>query len=190
MSYRDIYRGPELKDAYDKLLLWQAKTRAQKKAAYTAVAKAANQRAKAERTDGFILPFNGSSTTVYLETRVLNATQSGVGSSTASTVKGLVDDRFVIDLPTTAGTQSLRVPKFQFAKIIASERTETATTESPSRKTDTPYKRHRSNNVSCPFGRKSASDNYAAAVAEIRAKTAFETFENTVGNRIGFIPEG
>jgi hypothetical protein len=190
MSYRDIMRGPELEDAYEKLLVWQRKTRAQKKAAYREVAKAKAQRVATERVDGYILPFNSKSNTIYLETRILADTQTGVGSDTANVVRGLIDDRALKNAPASAGVQTMPVPKYTFAKIIASERTTTATDETPSRKTETPYLRHRSNNVSSPFGRKDAGDSYPAAVFEIRAKAAFRSFEQAKkGNRIGFAPE-
>lgn len=189
-SYSDINRGLELKEAYDNLLLWRAKSRAAKKAAYTAVAKSKAQRVATERQDGYILPFNSQSANVYLETRVLNTIQSGVGADTANVIRGLVNDRFKVDISTIATAEQLRVRKFRFAKIIGSERTTTATSETPSRKTDTPYLRHRSNNVSCPFGKATVSDNYSAAVEAIKAKPAFKTFESTKGNRIGFTAEG
>lgn len=189
-SYSDINRGLELKEAYDNLLLWRAKSRAAKQAAYRAVAKPVAQRVKTERMDGYILPFNSQTAGVYLQTRVLNTTQAGVGSATAGIVRGLVNDRFKTDIATLGTAENLRVPKFRFAKIIASERTDVATSPTPSRKTDTPYLRHRSNNISCPFGKATAADNYSAALAEIKGKPAFETFEQTAGNRIGFTAEG
>ncbi len=172
------------------VLLWRAKSRAAKQAAYRAVAKTAAQRVKSERVDGYILPFNSQSANIYLETRVLNTNQTGVGAATAGIVRGLVDTRFKTDISAITAAEQLRVPKFRFAKIIGSERTATVTEPTPSRKTDTPYLRHRSNNISCPFGKATVSDNYSAAVEEIKAKPAFKTFESTVGNRIGFTAEG
>lgn len=158
---------------------------------YKTVAKPVAQRVKTERQDGYILPFNTESANVYLETRVLAAAQTGVGAATAGIVRDLVDNRFKTDIATIASAEKLRIPKFRFAKVIASERTDVATEPTLSRKTDTPYLRHRSNNVSCPFGKATASDNYAAALEEIKAKSTFESFEKAkAGNRIGFTAEG
>lgn len=188
--YSDINRAAELADAYAKLQAWRAKTKAQKVAAYDLVAKPSADRVKTERDDGFIVPFRLDTATLRYEARVVNQTQTGTGNTTANTVRNLVDDRFVLTI--AANEQSIRPPRgFSFAKIIASERTQTVTANSNSRITNLPYKRHRSNNVSCPFGRKAAglTEVYGDAIAEIKAKPAFNTFENSVGNRIGFVAE-
>lgn len=189
-SYRDINRGPELKEAYDNLETWRRKSRAAKQAAYKTVAKPAAQRVKSERIPGFILPFNLTAADVYLETRILAANQTGVGSATGNLVQGLIDDRTFADVPAGPAVKSLSGKNYNFAKIIASERTDVAETESESRKTGTPYKRHRSNNVSGVFGKKNAADTFFAAITEIKGKSAYDTFAEKVGNRIGFYAEG
>lgn len=187
--YSDIRRGEELKKAYDKMKLWEAKDREEKQAAYKVVAKTADQRSKPEKIKAFLLPFAKDDTVIYLECRALSATQNGTGAATANTARSLVDDRFKLELPTTGTVESVRIPKYEFAKIILSARTETATAKTASRITGTPYKRHRSNNISCPFGRLTATESFADATKLIKAKSAYETFKTTAGNRIGFVME-
>ncbi|MBC1238706.1 hypothetical protein [Nostoc sp. 2RC] len=188
--YSDISRGPELQDAYEKYQEWLKKSRAAKKAAYKTVAKPAADRVKVEREPGYILPFNSTNDKVYLETRVIHTAQAGQGSATANTARGLISDRFKAAPPTGEGDQTFPIDNYKFAKIILSQRTTTATTESESRITGDTYKRHRSDNVSGPFGRKSSTDEYSAAVKEIKNKNEFKTFVAVIGNRIGFTAEG
>lgn len=188
--YTDISRGPELQDAYERYQTWLKKSRKEKKAAYKTVAKPETDRVKTERASGFILPFNSENEKVYVEARILSQTQTGRGAATANFVRGLVADRVFETMPTGTDIYSLKVPRFDFAKIIVSQRTNTATTESDSRLTDTPYKRHRSDNVSSPFGRKGQSDTYSNALQDIKKAATYKTFVQTVGNRIGFSAEG
>ncbi|BAY78358.1 hypothetical protein NIES25_48320 [Nostoc linckia NIES-25] len=190
--YSDISRGPELQDAYEKYQEWLKKPRAQKKAAYKTVAKPTTERVKVERVPGLILPFNSKNNNVYLEARVISSTQEGAGAATANVARGLTSDRFFLTLPTGTGNQSFDSPGYQFAKVIVSKRTTTATTESESRITGDTYKRHRSDNVSSAFGRKTSDDDYPTAVANIKAQSAYTNFVTgnaNIGNRIGFKPE-
>lgn len=189
-KYSDIYRAAELQDAYTKLQAWQGKTRAQKKTEYASVAKPANQRARAERITGYILPFQSDDADLYLEARILAPAQTGIGSATANMLEGVLNNRNLKELAAGGTTKSVKAPRgFKFAKVIASERSETATTESASRITGIPYKRHRYNNVVSPFGRLNATESFAEAVKAIKAVAAFETFAAVVGNRIGFVQE-
>lgn len=188
--YSDINRGPELQDAYEKYQLWLKKPRKDKKAAYKLVAKSEADRVKTERVAGFILPFNSENEKVYLEARIVSNAQTGAGTGTAAVVRGLVSSRVFETMPTGTDIYSLKVRRFQFAKIIASQRTTTATTETDSRITDTPYKRHRSDNVSSPFGRSGGTDTYSDALQAIKTAAAYKTFVGQRGNRIGFSPEG
>lgn len=188
--YSDINRGPELNEAYNTYQTWLKKTRAQKQTAYKAVAKAPNDRVKVERTNGYILPFNGTNDKVYISTRIIAATQQGAGSTVAGTVRDLVSSRVSNTLPTTGDPFSLSIPRFGFAKIYGTLRTTEATSDSESRITGLPYKRHRSNSASSPFGKKDNTDNYADAINEIKAAAAYKTFVATTGNSIGFSPEG
>lgn len=188
--YSDINRGQELAAAYVKLQAYRAQTRAQKVADYATVAKTPAQRVKSERKDAYIAPFGSDSATVLYEARVLAAAQTGVGNTVGNIIEGLVNDRW--DVTLTATQEGIKVPKFKFAQIIGSDRTTTATANSNSRFTDTPYKRHRSENVSCPFGRQSAgvAESYNDAIKAIKAKTTYGTFESEAGSRIGFRAEG
>lgn len=188
--YSDIQRGPELNEAYNEYQTWLKKTRAQKQAAYKAVAKAVADRVKVERTKGYILPFNGTNDKVYLSTRIIADAQTGTGDAVANTIRDLAQSRVNKTLPETGDPFSLTVPRFQFAKISGTRRTQVATTDSESRITGLPYKRHRSNSASSPFGKKDNTDNYSDAIEEIRRTEAFKKFVTTVGNSIGFSPEG
>ena len=188
--YSDINRGPELNVAYNSYQTWVKKTRAQKQAAYKTVAKPVSDRVVDERTVGYNLPFNGTNDKVYLSTRIIADTQQGAGGTVAGTIRGLIADRVYKVLPATGDPFSLSVPRFQFAKISGTLRTQAATTDSESRITGLPYKRHRSNSASSPFGKKDNTDNYSDAIKEIRANNAYTTFVQTIGNSIGFSPEG
>lgn len=188
--YSDINRGPELQDAYEKYQLWLKKTRAEKKTAYKAVAKPPTDRVKVERVPGYILPFNSNSELVYLETRIIGATQVGAGNIPANLARTLVADRVLETAPTADNKQVTSGRRYQFAKIIVSKRTKTAADEKDSRISGIPYKRHESDNASTAFGRKNASDNYSLAVKEIKAKAEYTNYVKNVGDRIGFTPEG
>lgn len=188
--YSDINRGPELQDAYEKYQLWLRKTRSEKKAAYKTVSKSAGQRVKVERIPGYILPFNSKSELVYLETRIIAATQTGAGSVPANLARSLVADRVLETAPTADNKQVVSGRRYQFAKIIVSKRTKVATDEKDSRISGIPYLRHESDNASSPFGRKDASDNYSLAVKEIKAKGEYTNYVKNAGDRIGFTPEG
>jgi hypothetical protein len=186
MAFRDINRGPELKIAYDNLRQYEQKSREEKVAAYKAATKNTNK-AKHARMPIYILPFDAK-VGQFLETRGLSATQDGLGGTTAVMVRTLVVDQFKTALAATEA--SLKVPKYKFARLIATERTATATTDSPSRFTKNPYKHHTTVSASCPFGASAATQNYSEAVNLITAKTAFENFEKTPGNSLSFDPQG
>ena len=188
--YGDINRGPELNEAYNSYQTWLKKTRAQKQQAYKTVAKPVADRVRVERIKGYILPFNGTNDKVYISARIIADTQQGAGGTVAGTIRGLVADRVNKTLPTTGDPFSLTVPRFEFAKISGTLRTQEATTDSESRITGIPYKRHRSNSASSPFGKKANTANYSDAIAEIRNAAAYKTFVQTIGNSIGFSPEG
>lgn len=190
--YSDINRGPELKEAYEKMKVWREKSKKEKAALYKANSKPKAKRVKVERVKGYILAFAHNSEKIFYETRILADTQTGVGAATANTARELVEGYFKKTLPTTpADIMALPRPKYTFAKINFYERTETATEAKESRVTETPYLRHESNNVSCPFGRKDANDTYTSVIDEIKAIAAYKTFDNgnNGNNRISFTPE-
>lgn len=192
--YSDINRGPELKEAFEKLKLWRDKSRKEKAALYKANSKSQEKRVKTERTKGFILAFAHNDIKIHYEGNILADIQTGIGATTANTARELVEEYFKKELPTGAGNDGvmgIRMPKYTFAKIYLYERTLTATEAKESRVTETPYLRHESNNISCPFGRKDANDTYSSIVKAIKAKPAYETFEkgNNSKNRISFTPE-
>lgn len=187
--YSDIQRAQELNDALTKLRVWQDKTRAQKKADYKSVAKDAAQRSKAERMTGYILPFQLDSVDLFYEARILATTQTGVGNATATTLRSALNNRNK-ETVTGATNKTVRAPRgFDFAKVTLSERTQTVTAESPSRITGVPYKRHRYNNVTSPFGRLNAAESFKEAATAIKAIAALKTFAATAGNRVGITPE-
>lgn len=186
-KFSDINKAAELKEAYDKYKLWQAKTRVQKDAAFDLVNKADDKRVGVGKIRGYVLPFSTDGIVNHYPCQVIPNAPTGVGNETALIVKNLINDRFKLELAAT--DILIPVKKFRYAKLMASERVETATTKSKSRFTDTPYKRHQSNNLSCSFGRTAENESYHAAIKDIAKKTAFGTFAATKGNRIGFVAE-
>jgi hypothetical protein len=186
MAFRDINRGPELKIMYDNLRLYEAKSREEKAAAYKTATKNTTK-AKHTRVKAYILPFDAKAGQ-YLDARVLASTQDGTGKIPAELVAGLVGGQFKAAL--TTGENSFKAPKYKFARLIATQRTATATTETPSRFTKNPYKHHTTVSASSSFGASAATQTYAEAVNLIIAKPALGTFKGTPGNSISFDPQG
>lgn len=186
MAFRDINRGPELKIAYDNLRLYEQKSRDEKAAAYKGATKNANK-ASHLRKKAYILPFDAKAGQ-YLDARVLTATQDGTGKIPAELVADLTAGQFITEL--TTGQNSFKAPKFKFARLIATQRTATATATTPSRLTKNPYKHHTTVTASSPFGASSATQTYAEAAVLIMAKAKFEPFDTTPGNSLTFDPQG
>ena len=190
-KFTDISRGPELAKAYDAYQAWLKKTRAQKQAAYRAVAKPKASRVRPERVDAYVLPFNSNVAGVYYMVRALSATQTGAGSDVIGTVRKLVDGaRILEELPDADKNLAISIPRYRFAKVSASQRTGDGDENAKSRMTDSPYTRYTTNSASSPFGRVAGDSNYQEAVTKIRDTDEFKNFSKRPGNQITFTPEG
>lgn len=183
--YSDIVRGPELKAAYDRLLLWQAKTKAEKQTAYTAAKQ--GTRIEVARVSAWLQPFGAPSTVMLQLKAPEQAPTNGTAQALVAAIK--TGDRVKYTQPTTAGLTILKIPKAKLAKVFLTERTVTATTESASRITGDMYKHHTTDSVSARFGQSSATDSYADATAAMRAVAAVKTITDKVGCSIRFVPQ-
>lgn len=188
--YNDINRGPELKKAYDARQAWLQKSADQKATDYKSVAKPRTDRVKPERVIGYIRPFNLTKDGVYYEARVLAAAQVGAGATIAGTARTLAGARVVYDAPTGATDTIINVRRYRFAKLNVTLRTGNGDENAKSRITGRPYTRYRTDSVSIPFGQTAGDINYQDAVQTIKDTAAYKAFVATVGNRIGFTPEG
>lgn len=188
--YNDILRGPELADAYTKYQTWLAKSREGKQTAYAEVAKPRNERVKPNREKVRLLPFATSTAAVQLITLAPTIAEQVAQNAIAEVARGLADDLLIkTSVAIPEGTTAMTVRGFKFAKVICTRRTDTAGEVKPSRITNIPYMRWRTNNASCPFGRTAAQANFSAAVAFMQGKNLYTTATNEPGERVGFMPE-
>lgn len=189
--FSDINKGPELADAYAKMQIWRAKSRAAKKTDYAA-ARSKPTTARWNRTEGYVLPFNLMAVTTFYQTQILAAAQTITPDRAVTAARTLAGD-FVatpLQLPTT-GVGVIRVPKYTFAKIICSDREGTGVNKQ-SRMTDIPYKQYQTFGASSPIGRDrtaAATSQFAAVVASIKANAAYTAFIAQEGSRVSIIPE-
>lgn len=188
--YNDINRGPELKKAYDERQAWLQKSADQKSTAYKSVAKPRTDRVKPERVIGYIAPFNVTKAGVYYEARVLAAAQTGAGATIAGTARTIAGTRVLYDAPTGPADTIIDVPRYRFAKVNVTLRTGNGDENAKSRITGRPYTRYRTDSVSTAFGKLANDINYQDAVQTMKDSSAYKAFVATVGNRIGFTPEG
>lgn len=189
--FSDINKGPELADAYAKMQIWRAKSRAAKKTDYAA-ARSKPTTARWNRIEGYVLPFNLVGVTTYYETKLLDPTQTITPARAATAASTLAGD-FVVtpaQLPTT-GVGVIRVPRYTFAKILCSDREGTGVNKQ-SRITDLPYKQYQTFGASSPIGRErtaAATSQFASVVASIKANSAYTAFIAQEGSRVSIIPE-
>lgn len=188
--YNDINRGPELKKAYDERQAWLQKSADQKATAYKSVAKPRTDRVRPERIIAYVRPFNITKEGVYYEARGLSATQVGAGATIAGTARTLVGTRVVYDAPAGPADTIIPITRYKFAKVNVTLRTGNADENAKSRITGRPYTRYRTDSISSVFGRLTGDANYQDAVQKIKDSAAYKAFVATVGNRIGFTPEG
>lgn len=189
MSFRDLQRTETQLTRYQEYKKWQALTPEQRSTAFEAVSPPA-QRAKHARTEGLVSPFNTTgSTLVYITANVLSLTQTGVGSNVATLCANLCKD--YIKPTNTANAIIIEADEYKFAKLSLTE-VVPATSKSTSRITKSKYFKPSTNTATCPFGQKTAGDDYATVIAAIQADAAFTTFkaQNDGKNRFKFIPEG
>lgn len=185
--YADILKGPDLAEDYAKYRLWQAKSRDAKRVDYQAV-KAKPSSPEWERVLGFILPFNTLSENIYFETKVLLASQASVTlSKDAATIAvDLTNNGVVLEVP--SGKESVDIPRYQFAKVIAVERAG-SNGDKKSRITDRTYKQYQTISASSAFGRAAAAASFGAARSAMLSKASYKAFIAKPGNRISIIPE-
>lgn len=197
MAYKDISRGVRLAADHAKYLIWLQKDTEARQAAYAAITTPANK-VKTSRVPGYIVPFDQNGTAlVYLPARLISDTQTGRGSTLATTLNGVVKP-FTF---TVAEVKALTTPdvldnvkQFKFAKVTVIQRVTTATTKESSRITGRKYYRHENDSVTASFGKKVAADTYDSVVTAIKATPAFSGLflgsENAVASKYRFVPEG
>ena len=189
--FSDINKGPELADAYAKMQIWRAKSRAAKRTDYIA-SRSKPTTARWQREKGYILPFNSMGVTTFFETMLLDTTQTISPDRAAAAARNLASD-FVVTLAQLPGTgvTTFKVPKYTFAKIMCSDRDGTGV-QKQSRLTDIPYLQYRTFGASSPIGRNQtapATSQFAAVVVSIKANAAYDGFLTQEGSRISIIPE-
>lgn len=188
--YNDILRGPELADAYQKYQTWLTQSRAAKQADYATVAKPLAQRVRPVTESVRILPFSTVANTTALVTKAPALAGQTAQNEIAQVCRGLADDLLTLSSVTIpTGTTVLKVKGFKFARVIATKRTAEASVVAESRITKIPYRRWRTNNASCPFGRDETRTSFAQAVNYMRGLGLFSTASDEAGERIGFMPE-
>lgn len=185
--YSDIKRGAELNDQFIKYKDWLDDTPAARKAAYAAI-KAKPNDVVWDREMCFILPFSSASTAVHLEAKRLNAAQASATLSKDSAVLALdLAGDFTFDT-LAAPAESVRIPGFKFARVIATERTG-SNGEKISRISGKAYKQYQTVSASCPFGRTASQLTLGTIRAVMFGKAAYKTFVGKPGNRVSIIPE-
>jgi hypothetical protein len=193
MGFRDLQRYESQKSRFDKYKLWLAMTPDQRAAAYATITDEA-KRAKPEREKGYISPFNTVGTTkIYVPARILKTTQEGQGSDTANVLRGLLTSYSTTGTELAALSNALVIEAAQFKSAkLSLTAVVPATVSKNSRITGAPYKKPDVDTVSSPFGQNAGGQDYDAAVAAIKAASAFTTFigGNNGKNRYKFTPEG
>ncbi|OCQ96075.1 hypothetical protein BCD64_12020 [Nostoc sp. MBR 210] len=187
--YSDIRRGAELNAALIKLRAYEDLTRDQKQASYKAQ-RGTSIKVNPNRVKGYVEAF-GFTGRIFLPVKLLSATQQSNGTligvvRTAAAAEGRTN---AVDFTVPSGAVLLDGLKgFQPAKLSLTQRgAEVA--DNKSRVTDIEYKRYDNKSVSSPFGQATDTETYAAAVADIKAQSAIESFLQTTGNRVAFTPE-
>jgi hypothetical protein len=194
MGFRDINRYPAMKAKYEAYKAWQDLSPDKKQDLYATVAPV-NQRLKPERKPAAVAPFNITGTNlVYVKANVLTLDQSGVttGIDLAKSCAELCSD--YIKPLNSAGINVVQLTgksSYKFARLTLTTVTP-ATSRTPSRITKTQYYKPSVNSATCPFGQKTAGQDYDTVVAEISAKPKFVTHAegNNSRNRYKFTPEG
>jgi hypothetical protein len=187
MSYRDIMRGPQLKQDYDKYQQWLSKSTEEKQLAYRS--SRVGTRLTYTKQIIYIAPFGQAGRTLFVETKGPATGQT----SPASDILGFLAGYFETAKPAQAGdivVARTLFPVNKMPKLVLSKRVTTATNETKSRITGREYKHHETNSCSMVFGKKVATDNFSSVVNEIREVAAYKTFIAATGNTAQFIPEG
>jgi hypothetical protein len=186
MSYRDILRGAELKTEYDKYQTYLAKSRSEKQALYDALNV---NKFTYNKSTYYIAPFGQAAKTIYIAVSMAAAGTPSPGAEGLSLTAEFHADAAPVGTGDTI-IDSASFAKNKLAKVLFKRRVTTATTNSISRITGRGYKRHQTNSVSIYIGKATATDDFSNVVKTIKAKPAYDTFNDVVGNSITFIPEG
>lgn len=137
----------------------------------------------------YVSPFALEGYKVFVETKGPAASQN----APCPTLLTLLSGYFLTAAPTGAANSIIQpalFPVSKLAKMTLKLRTTTATTKTASRITEAKYYRHTTNSASMAFGQTSTVEDYSDVVATIKSNTAYNTFVETKGNSISFIPEG
>lgn len=189
MSFSTLKKGRQLITYIQKYNEWEELDIGQKQTRYEALNV---RRFTYNKQTVYISPFNIAGFDLFVEAK---APATGQNQPTPLLLT-LATGRFRTEAPTTAGvtviTNNQLFSPGKLAKIVAKQRTETATTKSASRITTARYYRHATNSASIPFGKSSATDTFTAALTAIRGNTAYDNFLDTTngkGNSITVQPE-
>lgn len=185
-SYRDIMRGAELKAEYDKLIAYQAKSRAEKQTMY----KALNVNKFTYSKDVYyIAPFGQNAKNIYVEVEMAAAGTPSPGVEALDITSAYHTKTTPVGTGDTILNGEL-FPKNKLAKVIVKRLVTKATEESVSRITGRHYKRNQTNSVTIYVGKGAAGDDFGSVVKAMRANTKYDDFVKVVGNTISFVPEG
>jgi hypothetical protein len=121
---------------------------------------------------GYIYPFGTQK--LALTTKIIGESAGDGGG----VIRAALANRISNTAPAaTENVSVMRVPKFKFAKVILTMKESEGSAGIPrkSRITDLPYTAYKKDSVSCPFGKKDASDTYEAAADDIRSNANLKT---------------
>lgn len=186
MSFRDLERADQLIADAAKYRLWKAKDTGEKQTLYDTLNVS---RFTYLRETVYVAPFGVAARNTFV---AVQAPQAGQNQPTP-VLRTLLAGYFETAAPAGAGDSILTPVYFpikKLAKLTLKLRVTTATTKDNSRITNRRYFRHSTNSASMPFGKKTATDSYGAAINGIKAVAAYDTFDNPKGNSIIFTPEG
>ena len=196
--YSDIYRADELKDAKDKLELWQRLSRADKQTAYatqTGSDGTNNKRSNVGRTRAWIQPF-GAPDKFFYETWIpASATKPETPKQeSANTIITKVataakeQGKALVEKPAAAGQMIETAKKVPFAKVIYTEVDLAAVKSIKSRITNLPYSYRKTDSVSSSFGQ-AATTPVSEQATRVLLTTAL--LNGATGKeRISFRPQG
>lgn len=162
MSFRDLRRYESQKAAYDNYKAWQALSPDAKHAAFAAVTDE-SKRAKPERVEGYISPFNQvGSTLKYIRLPVLKKTQQGQGSAIGTALATALNAFYIDDIEAAPTTGAIDYRRFKGAKLSYTERS--TFTKKTSRITKRVYLKPDVDTYSALFGQSVGGQTYEAAL--------------------------
>ncbi|MEH2031320.1 MAG: hypothetical protein V7K67_16925 [Nostoc sp.] len=198
-KYKDLYRAAELTADYEKLVAWQALSRSAKQALY-AQHKKGTARMNLRRVPGYIRIFGSASGLVVIQKRIPSsisqpATEADAEPLVTTLINVVTPERASVVVPNDTGVNILpNIKKFKFAKLSLISVLGQA--QATGRVIGVGYTKINTETVSTPFGRGTATETYAAAIAAIKASTAYTGFTNLTPptgtqatNRIVIYPE-